>query len=67
MNRKAEEKNIRKLTRLGKLSIAVTIPRDLVVELGWREGQKVVAKKRGRGVFIEDWQPKDWIINQIGP
>jgi len=47
------------LTRLGKLSIAVTIPRDLVVELGWREGQKVVAKKRGRGVFIEDWQPKD--------
>ena len=59
MNRKAEEKNIRKLTRLGKLSIAVTIPRDLVVELGWREGQKVVAKKRERGVFIEDWQPKD--------
>jgi antitoxin component of MazEF toxin-antitoxin module len=58
MNRKAEEKNIRKLTRLGKLSIAVTIPRDLVVKLGWREGQKVVAKKRGRGVFIEDWQPK---------
>jgi len=67
MNRKAEEKNIRKLTRLGKLSIAVTIPRDLVVKLGWREGQKVVAKKRGRGVFIEDWQPKDWIINQIVP
>ncbi|HNR81275.1 MAG TPA: AbrB/MazE/SpoVT family DNA-binding domain-containing protein [Candidatus Pacearchaeota archaeon] len=59
MNRKADERNIRKLTRLGKLSIAVTIPRDLVVELGWREGQKVVAKKRGRGVFIEDWQPKD--------
>lgn len=59
MNRKAEEKNIRKLTRLGKLSIAVTIPRDLVVELGWREGQKVVAKKRGQGVFIEDWPPKD--------
>jgi len=28
------------LTRLGKLSIAVTIPRDLVVELGWRRNKK---------------------------
>ena len=50
MNRKAEEKNIRKLTRLGKLSIAVNIPRDLVVELGWREGRLSWPKSAG-GAF----------------
>jgi hypothetical protein len=28
----------------------------LVVELGWRDNQKVVVKKRGQGLAVEDWQ-----------
>jgi antitoxin component of MazEF toxin-antitoxin module len=56
MDRKNSEKNVRKLTRAGKVSLALTIPRDLVVELGWKDNQKVVVKKRGRGFLVEDWQ-----------
>lgn len=55
MNRKISEKNIRQLTRLGKTSLSITIPRDLVIELGWRENQKMVVKKRGKVITIEDW------------
>jgi NMD protein affecting ribosome stability and mRNA decay len=56
MNRPYLEKNTRKLTRVGKVTLSVTIPRDLIVELGWKENQKVVVKKRGKGVVIEDWK-----------
>jgi antitoxin component of MazEF toxin-antitoxin module len=56
MNRASSEKNIRKLTRVGKISLSVTIPRDLIVELGWKDNQKVIVKKRGQGILIEDWQ-----------
>ncbi|MFZ3074121.1 MAG: hypothetical protein WA093_03275 [Minisyncoccales bacterium] len=55
MNRKTSEKNIRQLTRLGKTSLSITIPRDLIIELGWRENQKMVVKKRGKVITIEDW------------
>lgn len=54
MNRKSEEKNIRKLAKSGKISLAVTIPRDFIVELGWREKQKVVVKKQGKNIIISD-------------
>jgi hypothetical protein len=56
MNRKIEEKNIRKLARSGKISLAVTIPRDFIVELGWREKQKLVVKKQGKNIVISDWK-----------
>ena len=36
MNRKSSEKNIRKLTKAGKVSLSLTIPRELAVELGFR-------------------------------
>lgn len=62
MDGKVFEKNIRKLTRAGKVSLSLTIPRELVVELGWRDNQKVVAKKRGQGILVEDW--KDSSENQ---
>ncbi len=56
MNRKIEEKDVRKLARSGKISLAVTIPRDFIVELGWREKQKVVVKKQGKNIVITDWK-----------
>lgn len=56
MNRSSLEKNTRKLTRVGKVSLSVTIPRDLVVELGWKENQKITVKKHGQGLLIEDWR-----------
>lgn len=49
-------KNTRKITRLGKTSLAVTIPKEMITELGWREKQKVTVKKVHGGVLIKDWK-----------
>ncbi len=54
--RKTENKNIRKLTRVGRTSLAVTIPVEYVNKLGLRERQKVVVNLRGRKITIEDWE-----------
>ena len=53
--RKLKEKSIRKLTRVGRVSLSVTIPIEIVKDLKWRERQKVVVKKRGKKLIIEDW------------
>ena len=54
--KKLEEKNIRKLTKVGRKSIAVTLPIEIVRELKWREKQKVVVKRIRGGVEIRDWR-----------
>ena len=33
----------------------VTLPREALDELKWRKGQKLVLKKRGKGILISDW------------
>ena len=53
---KAINKNIRKLTRVGRTSLSVTIPIEMVKKLGWRERQKVVARQSGKKIIIEDWK-----------
>jgi bifunctional DNA-binding transcriptional regulator/antitoxin component of YhaV-PrlF toxin-antitoxin module len=55
--RPIEEQSIRKLNKVGRgRTISVTLPIELIRELGWREKQKVVVKKRGQGLLIEDWK-----------
>ena len=54
--RKTTDSNIRKLTRVGGTSLAVTIPIDILRLLGWKERQKVVVKKIHGGVVIRDWK-----------
>jgi antitoxin component of MazEF toxin-antitoxin module len=49
---------VRKLSKVGKYSYAVTIPKDLIKKLGWKERQKLVVKLSGRGLNIKDWQSK---------
>jgi len=53
-----ENKNIRKLTRIAKRSIGITLPIELVRELGWREKQKVVVKRIKGGLEIKDCRSK---------
>ena len=53
---KLKDKNIRKLTRIGVGSIGLTLPKELVESLGWRERQKVVVKKIRGGLQIRDWK-----------
>ncbi len=54
--RKAEEKNIRKLAKMGKKSIGLTLPIEIIRELGWREKQKIVVKRVRGGIMIKDWK-----------
>ena len=58
MAKKSEEKNIRKLTKVGKTSYAVTLPIDLVRAWRWKEKQKVVLEidNKKRIIKIRDWK-----------
>ena len=54
--RKTEDTSIRKLTKVGGKSIGLTLPIELVRELGWKEKQKVTVKRVHGGVMIKDWK-----------
>ncbi len=58
--RKLENKNVRKLTRIGNRSLGLTIPIDMLRSLKWREKQKVVVKRIGKSLIINDWKPKSF-------
>jgi antitoxin component of MazEF toxin-antitoxin module len=54
--RKLDEKDIRKLTRMGGgRSIGLTLPIEIVQKLKWRDRQKVKVKLSGKKIIIEDW------------
>ncbi|OGI93971.1 hypothetical protein A3A03_02980 [Candidatus Nomurabacteria bacterium RIFCSPLOWO2_01_FULL_40_18] len=50
-------RNIRKITKVGRTSLTVTLPRELVAELKWKEKQKVIVKRKGSKLIISDWKP----------
>ena len=55
--RKLKDKNIRKLTRMGGgRSMGLTLPVEILRELGWRKKQKVTVKRTGKRIIIEDWK-----------
>ena len=54
--RKISDENIRKITKVGGSSYAVTIPIRIIKDFGWKERQKVVVEQRGKEVVIKDWQ-----------
>ncbi|MFH1183170.1 MAG: AbrB/MazE/SpoVT family DNA-binding domain-containing protein [Candidatus Moraniibacteriota bacterium] len=47
---------IRKVTRQGKRSLAITIPSEIVDELGIRERQKMVFEIKKKKIIISDWK-----------
>ena len=53
--RKLDEENIRKIKKSGD-SYAVTLPINIMRQLGWQEKQKVIVEKRGEGILIKDWK-----------
>lgn len=52
------EEEIRKIQTTGENggSYMVTLPKELIEELGWRKDQKVSVHKRGEELIIKDWQ-----------
>lgn len=55
MRRKLEDKNTRKIFKSGS-SYAITLPIEFVEQLKWRKKQKVVVKKYGKKMIIQDWK-----------
>lgn len=53
--RNIDEENIRKLTKVGQASLAVTIPIEIVRKLKLRERQKVVVTEKNGKIIIKDW------------
>ena len=55
---KLRDKNTRKLIKIGKTSLAVTLPKEMTEAFGWREKQRVVVKKIKGGLVIRDYRSK---------
>jgi len=53
---KMEKQNIRKITKNGQGTYYISILKDLMKELKFKERQKVVVKKHGKGILITDWK-----------
>ena len=56
--RKRFNKNIRKITKVGGKSYAVTLPIEVIRLFNWKERQKVVLKinKKKKTITIKDWE-----------
>jgi len=56
--RKISKRNIRKITKVGGKSYAVTLPIEIVRSFGWKEKQKVVLRvnKKSKTITIKDWE-----------
>jgi len=53
-----KNQNIRKLTKSGSGTMYVSLPKDIVGSLGWKERQKLTVK-RGKGcIIIRDWKKR---------
>jgi bifunctional DNA-binding transcriptional regulator/antitoxin component of YhaV-PrlF toxin-antitoxin module len=57
-NKKAGEENVRKLTHIGRKSVGITFPIEIVKEMKWKKGQKVVVKRIKGGLMIKDFYSK---------
>jgi antitoxin component of MazEF toxin-antitoxin module len=51
---KSDRENIRSLTKVGGSSYAVTIPKDYIKKLKWREKQKLEVKLYQDRIIIRD-------------
>lgn len=55
---KLKDKNTRKLLKIGKTSLAVTLPIEITEDLGWRERQRVKVTRIKGGIVIRDYRNK---------
>jgi len=49
-------KLIRKIIQNGRGTYYINIPMVIMKELGWRERQKLVIRRSGKKIIIEDWK-----------
>lgn len=53
-NRKLKQQNIRKLSKIRKGSMGITLPAEYLIKLGWRERQLLKVIQKGRSLIIRD-------------
>ncbi len=53
--RNLKDRNIRKIFKSSR-SYVITLPIEVVKNLGWKERQKIVIRQRGKKIIIEDWK-----------
>ncbi|MDP3880558.1 MAG: hypothetical protein Q8Q32_00020 [bacterium] len=53
--KKVENRNTRNLQK-SRGSYSISLPIDFIRSLGWQERQKLVVKKIGKKLQIEDWE-----------
>ncbi|MBU4421355.1 hypothetical protein L6259_01910 [Candidatus Parcubacteria bacterium] len=51
-----ENKDIRKIVKNGRGTYYISVPKEIMRELKWKERQKVIVKKYGSKVMITDWK-----------
>jgi len=58
-DKKLEDRNIRKITRIGNISYGITIPIEVIRQFGWKERQKVILKidSKNKIIVVRDWKP----------
>lgn len=56
--KKYSNENVRKITKTGRGSHYVVIPKEMMKELGWNERQRVVVKRIKGGLTIRDYRSK---------
>ena len=49
-------KYIRKVTRVGRRSLSIIIPAEIVEKLKIREKQKIIITTKGKTIMIKDWK-----------
>jgi len=55
--RKIEDHQIRNLMKTaGGTTYIVSMPIEVIRELKWQAGQKLVVTKYGNGILIKDWE-----------
>jgi bifunctional DNA-binding transcriptional regulator/antitoxin component of YhaV-PrlF toxin-antitoxin module len=52
------KKVTRKLTKTGRGSMYVILPKEYIQSLGWKERQKLVVEKVRGGILIKDWRKR---------
>jgi len=53
---KKKEELVRKVTGVGKRSLSIVIPSEIVAELGIKERQKMTFKIDRKKIIISDWK-----------
>ena len=48
--------DVRKLTVTGKTTYYVTIPQEMIRQLGWKKGEKKIIRLNKETIEISDWK-----------